>query len=245
MRFMHLGRARFARTNCAWLATASLLFIAGCQSPQGLTAGQQALSQIQQGPSAEQNELGLHRVNIPEGQGILYVKAPRPHLERFDRLAIESVQLEPKGGVLPWNDATTNRLRRSFARALEDNLKQQKAWKMTEDSGPGVLGLRVTSRELTLYPGLPHVSVGRGVPVDNGNKTTLVMELYDPTTDEVLVQFIQRRDLPARVHAGSEVEVDRLRIYYSGFANSIGDSLAQLAQAVQDVGKDEKASPPR
>jgi hypothetical protein len=61
------------------------------------------------------------------------------------------------------------------------------------------------------------------------------MELYNSSTNEILVQFIQRRDLPARIQSGSQVEIDRLRVYYSGFAASMGDSMAELAQAVEDV----------
>jgi len=71
------------------------------------------------------------------------------------------------------------------------------------------------------------------------------MELYNSSTGEILVQFIQRRNLPARVQAGSQVEVDRLRVYYSGFATSMGDSLAELAQAVEDVRANDEFERPR
>ena len=106
---------------------------------------------------------------------------------------------------------------------------------MTDEPGPGVLRMRVFARDLSVRGGLPHVSASRNSSEPAQNRTTLVMELYDSSTNEILVQFIQRRHLPARVQAGSEVEIDRLRVYYSGFASSMGDSLAELAQAVEDV----------
>jgi len=236
MHFMHPRRARLARIIFVNMALGLVTFVLGCLSPAGPNeAGERALSQIQQGPAAERNELGLHRVDIPEGQGILFVKGPRPHLERFDGLLLDPVELEPSDGALPWKTSTTHRLRKSFSRSLKKSLRKQKPWPITKAQGPAVLRMRVFARELTYPAGLPHVSASRSSSGPEQNKTTLVMELYDSKTGEVLVQFIQRRVLPARIQAGSRVEVDRLRVYYSGFATSMGDSLAELAQAVEDV----------
>jgi len=236
MHFMHPRRARSARSLIVNLALGLLAVVLGCQSPPGPNAaGERALLQIQQGPTAEKNEFGLHRVDLPEGRGILFVKGPRPHLEQFDGLSLDPVELEPADGALPWKSSTTNRLRKSFARSLKKSLKQQKTWSMSDEPGPGVLRMRVFARDLSVRAGLPHVSASRNSSEAAQNRTTLVMELYDSSTNEILVQFIQRRHLPARVHAGSEVEIDRLRVYYSGFASSMGDSLAELAQAVEDV----------
>lgn len=238
MQFMHPRRAAFVRISFVYLVSGLLVSVLGCQSPSPSgpsAAGEQALMRIQQGPSAEKNEFGLHRVDIPEGQGILFVKGPRPHLERFDRLSLDPIELEPSEGALPWKSSTTNRLSKSFARTLKRHLQQQKTWGMTADRGPGVLRMRVFARELSYRPGLPHVGASRNSSGPKRNTTTLVMELYDSQTDEILVQFIQRRNLPSRVQAGSETEVDRLRVYYSRFASSMGDSLSELAQAVEDV----------
>ena len=236
MHFMHPRRARSARSLIVNLALGLLAVVLACQSPPGPNAaGERALLQIQQGPTAEKNEFGLHRVDLPEGRGILFVKGPRPHLEQFDGLSLDPVELEPADGALPWKSSTTNRLRKSFARSLKKSLKQQKTWSMSDEPGPGVLRMRVFARDLSVRAGLPHVSASRNSSEAAQNRTTLVMELYDSSTNEILVQFIQRRHLPARVHAGSEVEIDRLRVYYSGFASSMGDSLAELAQAVEDV----------
>lgn len=236
MHLMHPRRARPARPIIVNLTLGLLAVIIGCQSPSGPNeAGERALLQIQQGPTAEKNEFGLHRVDLPDGQGILFVKGPRPHLERFDGLALDPVELEPDDGALPWKSSTTNRLRKSFERSLKKSLKQQKTWGMTDKPGPGVLRMRVFARDLSARTGLPHVSASRNSSGPAPNRTTLVMELYNSSTNEILVQFIQRRHLPERVQAGSEVEIDRLRVYYSGFASSMGDSLAELAQAVEDV----------
>jgi hypothetical protein len=236
MHRMHLRRARLAHIIYVNLTFALLSAVLGCQSQSGPSAaGERALLQIQQGPTAERNEFGLNRVDIPEGQGILFVKGPRPHLERFDGLILDPVELEPADGALPWNSSTTNRLRKSFTRTLKKNLRQQKTWAMTNQHGPTVLRMRIYARELAFHPGLPHVSASRNSSGPGPNKTTLVMELYNSSTNEILVQFIQRRNLPARIQAGSRVEIDRLRVYYSGFAASMGDSVAELAQAVEDV----------
>ena len=236
MHLMHPRRARPARTIFITLTLGLLTFVLGCQSTsEPNAAGKQALLQIQQGPTAERNEFGLHRVDLPEGQGILFVKGPRPHLEQFDGLLLEPVVLEPSNGELPWKSSTTRRLGKSFSRSLKKSLKRQETWAMTREDGPTILRMRVFARELTYHPGLPHVSASRNSSGPEQNKTTLVMELYNSSTGEILVQFIQRRALPARVRAGSQVEVDRLRVYYSGFATSMGDSLAELAQAVEDV----------
>jgi hypothetical protein len=74
------------------------------------------------------------------------------------------------------------------------------------------------------------------------NTTTLVTELYDQTSGEVLVQFIQRRDLPTQVFGASRDRVDRLRVYYSRFAESIGNSVAELGQAVENVRLDDEST---
>ncbi len=241
MHFMHPRRAHSARIFSTPLLTLALASALGCQSPipEGPTPGQQALAQIQQGTTAEQNEFGLHRVDIPENQGTLFVKAPRPHLERFDRLSIDTIEIEPLDAELPWSSSTTRRLQKSFARTLEKKVRQQDTWRMMQGQGPGVLKMRVVATELDIAKGLPPVSAGRYSRTRASDKTTLVMELYDSATNELLVQFIQRRDLPPRVLAGTKAEIDRLRVYYSRFASSMGDSLAQLAQAVEDVKADD------
>jgi len=238
MHSLHCWRARPARIHYATLAVGLALLLSGCTAPPGPSAGQQALSQIQQGPTAERNELGLNRVDLPDGQGILYVKAPRPHLERFESLVLDPVAIEPEEGDLPWSSAVTNRLRKSFTRSLKSKLKKQDTWQMTDDlEGPGVLKVRVTAKEPNF--GLPHVGAAFSETPQPTNKTTLVTELYDSETGEVLVQFIARREIPPRIQVGSRVQIDQLRLFYSRFADSIGDSLGQLAQAVEDVRVDD------
>lgn len=240
MQSLYRWRARPARTLFGTLTVGLSFLLFACASPPGPTPGEQALSQIQQGPNAERNELGLNRVDIPEGQGILYVKAPRPHLERFQRLALDPVVIEPAEGDLPWSSAVTNRLRKSFTRSLKNKLKKQETWRMTDDSeGPGVLKVRVRAKEPNV--GLPHVGAAFAEAAQPTNKTTLVTELYDSTTGEVLVQFIARREIPPRIQVGSRVQVDQLRLFYSRFADAIGDSLGQLAQAVEDVKVDDQS----
>ena len=209
-----------------------------CQTPPEPSAGQQARSQIQQGTLAEKNEYG---------QGILYVKAPRPHLEQYDRLSVISVKIEPDEGDLPWNASTISRLRKSFLRTLNANLEPQSTWHMTEEEGPGVLGMRVSARELNVADGLPHFSASPSSRKRTHDKTTLVMELYDSATGEVLVQFIQPRSLPTQVVGGTRSRLDRLRAYYSysRFADSMGDSLAELGRAVEAVRADVDIRPTR
>jgi hypothetical protein len=243
MQLLQSRRARPARIASAALMIGPLavaLTLAGCLSAPAPTAGQQALSQIQQGPGAEKNEFGLNRVDIPKGQGILYVKSPRPHLEQYDRLSIDSVEIKPDQTPLPWRPKTTARLRKSFLRTLTSTLASQSTWRLTDESGPGVLGMRVRARELKVINGLPHVSASRSSRNRVHNTTTLVMELYDQTSGEVLVQFIQRRDLPTQVVGASRNRFDRLRVYYSRFAQSMADSLAQLGQAVEAVRTDDE-----
>jgi hypothetical protein len=113
---------------------------------------------------------------------------------------------------------------------------------MTDERGPGVLGIRVRARELKVNNGLPHVSASRMSRNRVHNTTTLVTELYDQTSGEVLVQFIQRRDLPTQVFGASRDRVDRLRVYYSRFAESIGNSVAELGQAVENVRLDDEST---
>lgn len=246
MQSLHPRRARSARRFIICLISFSPFLMLGCRTPlpQGPSPGQQALAQIQQGVTAEQNAFGLHRVDIPQSQGILFVKAPRPHLERFDRLSIDAIEIKPIDGDLPWNTATTNRLRKSFARTLKKSIERQDTWQMMRGQGPGILRLRVIATELDIAKGLPPVSAGRYSKTRHRNRTTLVMELYDSTNNELLVQFIQRRNLPPKIYAGTNAEMDRLRLYYSRFASSMGDSLAELAQAVKDVSNDDRRKSP-
>jgi hypothetical protein len=208
------------------------------------TAGQRALLQIQQGPDAETNEEGLHRVDIPLEQGILFVKAPRPQLGRFDRISLDPIYLEYAPGSLPWSEPTRDRLRRSFVRALTNRLEKQRTWKLIEpyQFGPGILTMRITAKDLTVSDEneLPHVRATHFSDGPGRGKTTLVLELFDSETDEMLVQFIQGRTIPAIPDEFGQV--DNLRIVFSQFANSMGDSLAQLAQAVEDVRKDDESA---
>ena len=242
MHLLHPRRARHPGTVYTVFVLFSLLAfsLGGCRSSQGPTAGQQALMRIQQGPDAEKNEAGLHRVAMPESQGILFIKAPRPHLEQFDRIVLDPVELHYGKGIQPWSPRTEERLRDSFVDTLTDRLEDQNTWQMTEARGSGVLVMRIAARDLSVNTGLPHVSSSRYSYAQRRGTTTLVMELYDSETNELLVQFKQHRTLPAGFFSGSNVEVERLRVSFGRFATSMGENLAELAQAVEDVRKDDE-----
>jgi hypothetical protein len=135
-------------------------------------------------------------------------------------------------------------MRRSFVRALIRRLDQQQTWQLIEEFqfGPGILTMRISAKELSISNELPHVSAKRYLDGAGRGKTTLVLELFDSETDEMLVQFIQGRTIPAIPDAHGQV--DELRIVFSQFAGSMGDSLAELAQAVEAVRADDAAGLP-
>jgi hypothetical protein len=87
------------------------------------------------------------------------------------------------------------------------------AWKLAEAAGPDVLVLRAALVDVVVDAPPEPISVRHDVIVESAGRATIVLELLDSTTREVLVRFVDRAEFePSSGRMQSNAITNRLEI---------------------------------
>jgi hypothetical protein len=233
------------RSLSALCAVASALTLLSCTSSGTQSAHEKHLGRIEQGSDAEVTRDGLHRVRTPRSYGLLYLKAPRPHLYRYQAIGLAPISITYKRGFKPWKSDTESRLRHHIATSIVGQLEEQVSWQLVDKAGPGVLVLMVYALELDLSPIEMHTHDGttRTESAETGD-VILMLELRDSMSGEPLVRFIQNQALPGGSYSGSDVEYQRVRRAFDRFADRAALTVAELHAGMEEIRTEEARSAP-
>jgi hypothetical protein len=194
---------------------------------------------IPSGAEAEKTADGLVRVRAPELPGLLFVKPPRPHLQRYDRMILEPALLTYKPGVPDWSDRQEEQLRRHFDAALEDQLARGAGWAVAKEPGEGVLIVSISAVEMELDTS-PGATASNVVYASSSGEVTLVLELIDSVSGEPLLRFAERRRLPGGQFSAPDIDLTRLKRTFDQFAVDMRNTLASYHAAVQEIERREQ-----
>jgi hypothetical protein len=159
-----------------------------------------AAPRIQTGPGAEVTEDGLHRI---DGGTFAYAWAkPGIDLSAYDRVLLLPVELgfrdvkDPglrrDAHEFPIDDEQRDKLRKTIEEAFVKELGRGERFALTDQPGPGVLEIRGAILDIVSH--IPEDPVGRGaVFVKSLGEATLVVEVRDAATREVLARAVDRR----------------------------------------------------
>jgi hypothetical protein len=215
-----------------------------CASSGPESARERHLGRIEQGPGARVTSDGLNRVETPRGYGVLYVKAPRPHLYRYDAIVLAPINITYKRGFKPWNDAVEDRLRDHFARTLVRQLEEHTAWKLVEAPGPRVLVLIISALELDLSAIQERTHGSKTTHSAQTGDAILMVDLRDSVSGEPLARFIQKQALPSGMYSGTDIEYQRMRRAFDRFAERAAVTVEEMHSAAREIQAEEAVSAP-
>jgi hypothetical protein len=186
-------------------------------------------------PGAERTPDGLVRVKTPRGAtAAVFVKPPRPHLQRYDKMWVAPAAITYKEGVRAWSPKDEKQLRRSFRTSLLKSINEGPAWKHAEEPGEDVLYVRVSLIEVDVDSTATPAGSQMTIRESSGG-AIIVLELYDSMTQEPLFRFIEKRKLPGGIFSGGNVDRDRMTTAFRGFARDIGETLRNQYRIIREI----------
>ncbi len=159
-----------------------------------------ATPHIQTGPSAEVTEDGLHRID----GGSLDRAWARPgiDLNRYSKILllpsemsfreVKDPGLRRNATDFPLDDKEKQALEETIQEAFATELGKSKRFELTDQPGPGVIEIRGAIVDVVSH--VPEEPIGRGgVFVKSLGEATLVVELWDSETHQILARAVDRR----------------------------------------------------
>lgn len=175
--------------------------------------------EFESGPDAEVTADGLHRVKNP-AFGAAWAK-PDADFAAYDKLILDLVSVsykrEPRGAThqrtgsnFVLTEEQMENLKRRFRGAFEEELSKSEHYELVETPGPRVLRANAAIIDLVVTVP-PQSSVGREtVYTSSTGEMTLLMELRDSLSGEILARVADRREARSAGSAGGNT------LYYSG-----------------------------
>jgi hypothetical protein len=180
---------------------------------------------------------GLQKISV-KGIDLVYAR-PGASLAGFKRVKLEPVDVEFRkswdpartGSAIKLSSEEREKIRSGVARVVQEEfakeLQKNSTFQIASEAGPDVL--RVKARIVDLYVNAPDVGVGRSrTIVSSAGEMTLVAELYDSATGQVLARVADRREANAggRMHlSNGMVNEEEARKIAAGWARLLRKSL--------------------
>ncbi len=197
---------------------------------------------IPRGDDAERTEDGLVRVDTPKLKALVYVKPPRPRLDRYDRMYVNMPQIRYKRGVRHWEQRDEAVLMSYLRNVFVEKLSGQ-VWELVEDPGPGVLFVRISLLEVDIEPARRRSEASTSF-VEAGGGAILALEFFDSETAEPLFRYVEKRELPVGVYSGAAVEQDRLKHAVGDFASNLSRFVETTFGVVREIERRERGGEP-
>lgn len=175
------------RTVPAVTPACALVVALACASPEPA---------VQEGPGAEITFDGLHRVDHAAFQKV-WVR-PRVSLAGYQKVWLVYSGFAYKSpprrrGPYPLTPRQVERLERALREVFVEELTRDGGWEMAEGPGPDVLMVRAALIDVEVKaPPEPESPLDR-VFIDSAGEATLVLELYDAQSREILARAADRR----------------------------------------------------
>jgi hypothetical protein len=157
------------------------------------------VTSIQMGPDAEITHDGLHRVNRTRQLQRVWVK-PDLDLTTYSKLLPVNAGIHfkrpPRSGRGEWSLTETQEtfVRESLRDALQSELESRGEWEFVTDRGPHVLVMRGAIIDLVVTASGRDTGRNRSYGQSVG-QATLVVELFDSQSMEILVRIADRREI--------------------------------------------------
>lgn len=233
-------RFSYLRLSETFATAAAALLLAACAG----TGAQRQQPTIDTGPSAEVTYDGLYRVNrstLDEA----WVK-PDFDLRPYSKLmptngGIEYREVEDPGRTalarssateFPISEANRKRLAQTLSDEFREEFETLENYEIVSEPGPDVLILKLTL--IDVVSNVPPDLIGRGsIYLRSVGEATLVLELYDSVSGEILARAVDRRAAESAYPRESNPvsnwsEVRRLARTWAGILRRRFETVAQI-----------------
>ena len=227
---------------------APVLFAIACATQGGDVAARPDIGtvpdpeeSILKGARAETSPDGLVRIEAPASTGLVFMKAPRPHLQRYSRMMLGNVRIEYKEHAPSFDKRTDLALREGLRENLRKEIMNREMWELTDEPGPDVLLVRVSLLETDVRPDLGGSGSGSSTTFASASGgAVLVLEVLSSIDPEPLVRIIQRRGLKAGVYSGADVDYGRLKQGFREFAANAAATLHGIHEGQRQIAERER-----
>jgi hypothetical protein len=193
---------------------------------------------------AERTAYGLVRIAAPALNGQLYVKLPRPDLQRYHRMVLIPAHISYKKGITPWTSWYEEVLRTHFRSVLERELGRSTSWEAATQRADDVLLVAVGALELDADTAPVEPTGSATVYTEASGGLILVTKLMDSITEEPLLRFSERRMLPGGTFFGTQIDLLRVMNAFDAFADDLGESIESYYAADREIERREAGGQP-
>jgi hypothetical protein len=191
---------------------------------------------ILKGPEAQTSADGLVRTAAPDASTLVFIKPPRPHLQRYAKMMLGNVRIAYKAYGEAFDQRTELSLRESLREKIRREMLSRELWTISDEPGDDVLLIRVSVLDTDVKPKLGGDGSSTTFAAGGGG-AVLVLEVLRSVEPEPLVRIIQRRQLEGGVYGGSQVDYTRLKQSFRGFAESSVVALQRIYEGQRQIGE--------
>jgi hypothetical protein len=196
---------------------------------------------VPSGPSAQYSVDGLVLVPTNNKNARLYIKPPRPHLQRFDKMVLMPTILAYKKKSPQWNERDERAIRMSFRRDLISALEEGEIWPLVDQSDATAMLVRVSIADLDIETDHEADTSSSMTFVTSGGGAVIGVEIFDDESTTPLMRYMERHRLPGGVYSGGDIDLRRVQIVFREFAKRIGSVLRYQYRIVRQIEKNDAA----
>jgi len=196
------GRSCAVLIGAVWLAAGSL---PGCVAPQPKRA------EVVTGSRAEVSEDGLHRLRNA-GFKNAWAK-PEADFGSYDKVILQLVKIRYKRKPRTTRTSSTRanfalsqsqleRMQRYFREIFEEELATSSGFELVSEPGPDVLFIGASIIDLVVSVPTESSAGREMVLTSSTGKMTLMLEVYDSESGEILARLAERREARSSAGAG-------------------------------------------
>jgi hypothetical protein len=191
-----------------------------------------------QGISGQHSQDGLVEISPPDAKSWRFYIKKRPHLQNYDKVLIARTTIAYRNGVHGWRHRGEQKIRIRLRKALRRSIANGQYWTLASEPDERTLIARISLLDLVVEPRRLRNGFGTTSNVSfvaaDGN-ANVAFELFDATSGEPVLRFIERYRLPGGSFPSGDIDARRLGLVLRAFARRMGDRMESRYRIVRNL----------
>jgi hypothetical protein len=188
--------------------------------------------------SGQQSQDGLVQISPPDARSWRFYIKERSHLKDYDKVIIDRITIGYRSGVDGWKHRDERKIRVRLRKALKRSLANGDYWELTDEVDERTLIARISILDLVVDPRRRRAgfeSTSRVSFVKADGNASVAFELFDATSGDPILRFVERYRLPAGAFSSRDIEAQRLGLVLRAFARRMGDRMESRYRIVRNL----------
>ena len=188
--------------------------------------------------SGEVSEDGLVNISPPDARSWRFFIKQRPHLQGYNKVLIAETTIEYRNGVDGWRDRVERKVRARLRKALIRSIATGEYWTADSEVDSRTLIVKISILDLVVQPKRLRSSFASSSNtsfVSADGNATVAFELFDATSGDPVLRFIERYRLPGGSFPCADIDAQRLGLVLRTFANRMGEAMENRYRIVRDL----------